>query len=357
MEIPTPLLPDYAPTPTAPVSDAKLKNILALAILLGGLFVGSLFVDVAQLITKNGFSGAAMREQTVLETGGKTWVAFTDPAITVQVVNDEQCTECNVDEALLWMRRIVPTLNAQRIAYDSTLGQSLILRHDLKSLPAFIFDGAVKTTDFYAQATPIFHETGGEYFFDMNKIGLPVGKYLAAPKTDPSDIELGNLESKVRVTVFTDFACDYCKTYAATYKKLIADYGDRVAFVVKHFPLPNHPQAETAALAASCANAEGQYQAYADLLFAHQADWANRTNSLQTLKKYAWQVKGMKGGDFVKCLDAKTYAATLEADKKEAENLNLQAAPATFVGTEFLSGAAPYEDIQKLIDTELAKAN
>ncbi len=345
----TPLFPNESR------DEAKLKNSFALIVLLGGLFVGSLFVDIGQLITGAGFSGSAIREHNVLETAGKTWVAYTEPAITVSVVTDANCFECAPDEALLWMRRILPTLDAKQVAYDSFEGKELIVKHGIVSLPAFVFETGIEKTDFFAEAGPLFTEQSGQYFFDMNKIGLPVGKYLEAPAYENGDIRLGNESSPLTVTLFSDFACEYCKEYHAAFKEVAVAYGDRVNFVFKHFPLPMHPEASTAALAASCADAQGFFLPYADLLFERQSDWSLRSESTQTLKNYAWRIKGLQGREFAQCMDEKRFQGTIEANQKLAEAYNLQAAPVTFVGTEFLSGAAPKAELEALIDAELEK--
>ncbi len=346
------LLPTF--TPVTSSDETKRKNLFALVIILTGLFVGSLFVDVAQIVTGSGFSGTALREQTVLETTGKTWVAYTEPVIGVQVITDDACVDCVPDEALLWMRRIVPTLSAKKVAYDSFEGKELIARHGIKSLPAFVFEKQVETTDFYLEAAPLFQAEGNEYFFDMNKIGLPVGKYLVAPEYSQGDIRLGHTGATTTMTIFTDFACEYCKSYHATYKKLIEIYGDRVTFVIKHFPLPNHPQAETAAMAASCAHAQNLFLPYSDILFERQGEWSARTDSVQTLKNYAWRVRGMNGRDFAACMDEKRFVSLLEANMAEGAEFNLQAAPATFINEEFLSGDVPQEDLQTLLDERLS---
>lgn len=348
------------PTPLFPSEDrteAKLKNSFALIVLLVGLFVGSLFVDIGQLITGTGFSGSAIREHNVLETAGKTWVAYTAAPIRVNVVTDEKCFECAPDEALLWMRRILPTIDAKQVAYDSFEGKELIAKHGIVSLPAFVFETGIEKTDFFAEAGPLFTEQSGQYFFDMNKIGLPVGKYLEVPAYASGDIRLGNESSPLTVTLFSDFACEYCKEYHATFKELVATYGDRVNFVFKHFPLPMHPEAPQAALAASCADAQGFFLPYAELLFERQSDWTKRSDSTQTLKNYAWRIKGLKGQEFAQCMDEKRFQGTIEADQKLAEDYNLQAAPVTFVGTEFLSGAAPKAELEALINTALGVTN
>lgn len=333
--------------------DSKFKNSLALIVLLSGLFVGSLFVDIGQLITGSGFSGSALREQTVLESQGKTWVAYTAQAINVHVVTDPACVDCAPDEALLWMRRILPTLRATEVAFDSLEGRALALKHDLISLPAFIFDSAVKKTDFYAEAAPLFTEVEGALFFDMNKIGLPVGKYLKAPAVGEQDIRFGNPDATLTVTLFSDFACEYCREFHATFTELIDQYSDRVQFVFKHFPLPTHPNAETAALAASCAHAENAFVPYSQLLFERQSEWAQRKDPTTLFKNYAWRIKGLSGQSLARCIEEQRFTDAIQTDLTLAERYNLQAAPALFVGDEFVSGAIPQDELETLIKKAL----
>ncbi len=347
--------PLATPTP-AQTAETKLKNSFALIILLAGLFVGSLFVDAGQLITGHGFSGSVLKSHDVLESAGKTWVAYTEPAIRVSVVTDADCFDCAPDEALVWMRRILPTLSAQEIQFDSFEGQELVVRHGLRSLPAFVFESGVEQTDFYAEAAPLFTEKDGQYFFDMNKIGLPVGRYLQAPVADAQDIRLGNSNASLTVTLFSDFACEYCQEYHATFTKLVETYGDRVAFVFKHFPLPTHPTAPQAANAASCAHELGAFPAYSDLLFARQDEWSSRENPAALLKSYAYRVQGMDAASFGRCVDSDRHADAVQAGLAAAEAYNLQSAPVTFVGNEVVMGAAPEDELVRLIDEALAQA-
>ena len=106
--------------------DKKIKNLISLVILLGGLLIGSLFVDVAQLIRGGGFSFGRLAGADVFQSGGKTWVSYSDPIINVKIVNDENCEACKPDEALLGLQRILPTLLTQKIDQNSPEGQKMI---------------------------------------------------------------------------------------------------------------------------------------------------------------------------------------------------------------------------------------
>ncbi len=333
---------------------AREKNLIALLILAAGLIVGSLFIDVAQLFTGAGFAGKAVREHNLLEAGGKTWVAFTVPKVSLKVVSDSTCENCNPDEALTWLRRILPTVDVEKVEASSDEGKKLIATHDLRTLPSFVFDEKVKDTDFYKQAETLFTEKSNELVFDMNKIGLPVGKYIAAPGNSDDDVKIGNPDAKVKLMVFSEFQCQYCKDYMVTVKKILADYPDQVQLIFKNFPLPNHAQAENAALAAACANDQGRFIEYGDVLYARQADWGASTGT-QKFKNYAWTIKGMNGRDFATCVDSNKYGGKVQADLQLAQDYNLSAAPATFVNNEFILGAATEDDLKKLIDQELSK--
>lgn len=332
------------------------KNLLSIIVVLIGLFVGSLFVDLGQLVTGSGFSGSAIRQHDILVTGGKTWVGYTDPKVSLRIVNDEACAECDPSEALLWLRRIVPTIEAERVDISSEEGKRLTETFGLVTVPAFVFDTAVKETEFYTQAEPLFRQDEKSQWlvFDINQIGMPVGRYLVAPETGENDIVFGPKAAPITLLVFSDFQCQYCKEYHATYKRLLSEYGDRIRLVWKHFPLPIHREATKAAAAAQCAAAQNQFMPYADILFEKQAEWG-KIGGERRFKDYAWRVRGLDARTFGRCIDEQQSAEKVAADMKLAENFRIESAPATFINREFVSGAAPYTDLKALIEAALAE--
>ena len=76
---------------------------------------------------------------------------------------------------------------------------------------------------------------------------------------------------------FLDFECEACRAAHPAVEQLRADFGDKVTFVVRHFPL--HKNSEDAARAAEAAAAQGQFEAMYSRLFETQPEWGERSDS------------------------------------------------------------------------------
>jgi protein-disulfide isomerase len=333
--------------------EKKLQNLLSICILLAGLLVGSLSIDIGELITGSGFSRHVLKNNDVLETNGKTWVGYTDPRVDVMVLTENDCDACDTDQALTWIRRVVPTLVARTVDYSSEEGHRMAIDHDITALPAFLFSPAIRKTNFYSQAGSLFHETGQEYALDMTKIGGTPGKFLKLPEVRGDDIRIGSDTAPLTVIEYSDFQCPYSKLFHSAIQKMIREYPNDIRFVYKHFPLPFHPQANNAALAAECANEQGRFVPYGDLLFAKQDDWGKSTGTGK-FKTYA-SILGLERGKFNTCLDTKKYADKIVATTEEAKVFGITGTPGTFVGDHFINGAETYDELKSIIDENLAK--
>ena len=333
--------------------EKKMKNLISLAILLGGLLLGSIFVDVIQLAKGGGFSPKKLAQTDIFNYGGKTWVSYSEPIVKVQVISDETCEACKPDEPVLWLHRIVPTILTSKIDQNTKEGENLIKKFEIKTLPAFVFSKEIEKTDFFKQAGTLFVKKDENFVLKTTELGIQPGKYIEKMEAKNDDIKIGNPESKVKVFEFSDFQCPYCKSFhTSVTKKLLSEFGDKILFVYKNFPLNFHPQAENAALAAECANEQGKFIAYADKLFANQADWG-KTEGTAKFKTYAQQL-GLKA-DFNTCLDEKKYADKVNNDKKEAESFGISGTPSIFVNEKSIASGTGYAEIKKAIEEELAK--
>ncbi len=338
-------------TPLTP-EKKKEQNLVAIAIVLGGLFVGSLFVDMVQLMTGSGFSQHVLKNISVLETNGKTWVAYQEPKVTLEVITDKNCLTCNTEEALTWIRRLVPTADVVEVDGSSSLGKKRIEDFHLTVLPGFIFSDQIKETGFYNQTKELFQPVDKRFAFQMQRIGFAGGKYLNPPTKETDDITLGNPDAAVSLVVYTDFQCEYCKDFHKNLSKALEEYDNKISVTYRHLPLSFHTQAPLAALASHCAHAQGKFAQYSDKLFEEQAVWGNNNGSSAWFRTAA-TTTGLDAKAFNTCMNSKAYAPKIAQDAFSAEEFGLSGTPSTFVNTTLLSGAVDYATLKKVIDQSL----
>ena len=95
-------------------------------------------------------------------------------------------------------------------------------------------------------------------------LAVPVGErdHVKGPRTAP-----------VVLVEYGDYECPYCLNAWPVMQSLQKQFGDRLAFVFRHFPQSSvHPHASVAAQAAEAAAAQDKFWEMHDLLFANQKD-------------------------------------------------------------------------------------
>ncbi len=151
------------------------------------------------------------------------------------------------------------------------------------------------------------------------------------------------------VIIFSDFQCPFCGRVEPTLKQMEKEYGGKVRFTWKNYPLPFHNNAMPAAQAAMAAGAQGKFWEMHDKLFANQQA-LDRPN----LEKYAQEL-GLDMNKFKADLDSGKYKDVIEAETKEGSAVGVQGTPAVFINGRKIAGAYPWETFKKIADEELAK--
>jgi len=158
----------------------------------------------------------------------------------------------------------------------------------------------------------------------------------------------GATNPQITIVEFSDFECPFCSRTQPTLKQLMQDYPNKIKLVFKHFPLPFHANAQKAAEAAECANAQGKFWEMHDKLFENQQALA-----VTDLKKYAADLK-LDTAKFNKCLDDGEKASVVKADAATGESVGVGGTPSFFVNGEMLVGAQPVANFKAIIDKLLA---
>jgi protein-disulfide isomerase len=158
----------------------------------------------------------------------------------------------------------------------------------------------------------------------------------------------GDAKAPITIVEFSDFECPFCSRAEDSVKKVLAEYKGKVRLVYRDYPLPFHSKAQKASEAALCAGDQGKYWEMHEKLFSNQ-----QALEVTQLKEHAKGL-GLDGGKFDKCLDSGEKAPVIEASKKAGEEAGVNGTPAFFINGRVLSGAQPFEEFKKIIDSELA---
>ena len=172
----------------------------------------------------------------------------------------------------------------------------------------------------------------------------------AGPSAD--DRAIGPATAPVTIVEYGDFGCPTCLAWekAGILNQVISQYGDKVHFVWRDFPVIT-AQSPKAAEAGRCAQDQGKFWAYHDLLYAKAP--ALDVNSLKT---YAAQM-GLDAAKFNQCLDSGQHQAEVNRDEQDAYAYHFTGTPSFLINGQPLAGPQAFQTLQSLIDPILAKGS
>lgn len=175
----------------------------------------------------------------------------------------------------------------------------------------------------------------------------------------------GNPNAKVTMVNYDDLECPYCaRVHQTLFPQLLKEYGDRVAFVYKDYPLSEiHPWAIHAAVDANCIAAQNgdAYWDFADFIHTNQSVVSSEKDA--NARFAALDRIALGEGDKFKLDSAKLQACVKEqktdavtASEKEGEALGVTGTPTMFVNGEMLDGARSIAEIRAVFDSALRRA-
>lgn len=167
----------------------------------------------------------------------------------------------------------------------------------------------------------------------------------------PAGTQISGLAtSTVTVLEFIDVECPGCRAFHPVIQQLRNEYGDRVRFAQRLFPLYEiHSHAKSAAIASVCAGKQGKYWEYVDAAVLNQ-----QSLERADLVRYAEALK-LNVATFDACLDDRVVANIVDAERKAGEKLGINSTPTLFVNDEILSEPPTYEAFKKILDQKLMK--
>jgi protein-disulfide isomerase len=171
--------------------------------------------------------------------------------------------------------------------------------------------------------------------------------------------------AKVVVVNFDDLECPFCsRMHAELFPEILKEYGDRVTFIYKDYPLSEiHPWAIHAAVDANCLAAQSSdaYWDFADYIHGHQDEIKSektmdaRFAALDKLTVLQGQRHNLDEGKLQSCVKAQDERA-VRASMKEGDDLGVSATPTLFVNGEKIDGAVPVDELRAALDRALRDA-
>jgi protein-disulfide isomerase len=195
-----------------------------------------------------------------------------------------------------------------------------------------------------------------EAFLDELRVKSKVEVLLKPPAVFRAPIDLagtpsrGPQDARVTIVEFSDFHCPFCRRVQPTLTQLLARYPKDVRLVYKHMPLDQlHPQARRAAEASWCAQQQGRFWEYHDLLYAGGPDGSDAT--LTGIAARA----GLDAAAYQQCMASGKAAEEVEKHVREGAKFGVEGTPGFFVNGRFINGAVPLEAFVQIVDEELGR--
>lgn len=174
---------------------------------------------------------------------------------------------------------------------------------------------------------------------DLQRLDVPIAN-------NPS---MGPETAPITLIEFSDFECPFCQKWQKeVWPQIQKAYSGKIRLVYRDFPLGGHPNAQSAAEAANCANEQGQFWAFHDKLLSGKA------LGQETYQSYAAELK-LDLTRFRECTSSRRFQAEVEADFQFGANLGINGTPTFFINGIPLVGAQPFSAFKKIIDQELAR--
>jgi len=241
--------------------------------------------------------------------------------------------------------------------------------------------GPLRSSDFpnYEAVTITFDDSGKKKDYDfllakdhktllrMTKIDLTKDPYAEVmKKIDVTGRPTrGTKDAKVVAVNFDDFQCPFCsRMHSALFPTLLKEYGDRVLFIYKDYPLDEiHPWAIHAAVNANCLAAQNPdaYWDFADYVHGNQKEIngakgvENQYADLDKLATLQGQKHNLDTTKLQACVKAQDDKA-VRASQKEGDTVGVSATPAMFVNGQKVDGAVPIEELRAVLDSALRNA-
>jgi len=154
----------------------------------------------------------------------------------------------------------------------------------------------------------------------------------------------------VNIVSYGDFLCPYCRRFRAVLKRLRQVFGDRLAYVFRHFPNERaHPGAEFMARAAEAASNQGRFWEMHDALFDREPPFTD--NDVREIARGI----GLDMARFERDRESHEVHARVEEDLAAARRDGVTGTPTLYVDGVRYDGAWDFYSMLDVLERPVAE--
>lgn len=189
---------------------------------------------------------------------------------------------------------------------------------------------------------------------------LPPGVRLSTPPTRIKNWaqyaavghRMGPDPAPVTIVEFADFQCPVCRQFVTqSLRGVIARHAGQVAVVFRHWPLPYHRQAYSAARAAECAAAQGRFEQFYNLIYDQQDSLG-----LKPFIAFGRDAGVVDAPRFAKCVTDTGKVSAVERDVAAALELKGEGTPLLLINGTRFTGAPDSTHLDSIVVAAMHRA-
>lgn len=164
--------------------------------------------------------------------------------------------------------------------------------------------------------------------------------------------------ANVTLVEYGDFQCPSCAQFYPIVNEVKKEYGDKITFQFRHFPLTQiHQNAMVAHRAAEAAAKQNKFWDMHDILYERQNLWGQSQNAAGIMEDYATEL-GMNVEQFKNDFQSAEVNAIINADLQAGQALKVSGTPTFVINGEVVDLPTPSLDaFKQVIDEAIANSN
>lgn len=167
-----------------------------------------------------------------------------------------------------------------------------------------------------------------------------------------SDYITGTSTPKLTIVEYGDYQCPACAAFDPLVRKIVLEYGDVVQIVSRNFPLEQHKNATSSAMAAESAGLQGKFFEMQEKLYSGQLDWANEDKPIEIFTKYATEL-GLDLNKFSSDMALPEITTKIETDLQGGKNSGVNSTPSFFLNGKKTLVPLNYDEFKQIVEKNL----